>query len=86
MTVHREYRGRGFGCEALRFILDLASRRGLSEANLEVRYSNTRAQNLYHSLGFRQIGIRPKYYSGTGEDALLMVKNLGAGPEQNPSA
>ncbi len=38
---------------------------------LEVRVSNEVAQNLYRSLGFKEIGQRSRYYSD-GEDALVM--------------
>lgn len=86
VTVRSECRGRGFGREEMLFILDLAERRGLTEANLEVRASNIRAQNLYRSMGFHQIGVRRKYYSGTGEDALIMIRPLGAAAEENPPA
>lgn len=40
---------------------------------LEVRVSNTGANNLYQKLGFRKVGIRKGYYSDTGEDANLMI-------------
>ena len=43
---------------------------------LEVRLSNEIGINLYKSLGFIKGTIRKKYYSN-GEDALLMVLDLG---------
>jgi ribosomal-protein-alanine N-acetyltransferase len=39
---------------------------------LEVRVSNTIAQNLYRKYGFREAGIRKRYYSDNHEDALIM--------------
>ena len=39
---------------------------------LEVRISNTVAQNLYASLGFEVAGRRKRYYMDTGEDGLIM--------------
>ena len=39
---------------------------------LEVRKSNSGARALYESLGFLPAGIRPRYYSDNGEDALVM--------------
>jgi ribosomal-protein-alanine N-acetyltransferase len=39
---------------------------------LEVRLSNTAAQELYRRYGFAPSGIRPNYYSDTNEDALIM--------------
>ncbi len=42
---------------------------------LEVRASNTAAIALYESLGFRQVGRRPKYYQHPPEDALILRKD-----------
>lgn len=39
---------------------------------LEVRASNTAAQELYSRFGFLQAGVRTAYYPDNGEDALLM--------------
>ncbi len=39
---------------------------------LEVRASNTVAQNLYHKYTFKEMGVRRRYYSDNGEDALVM--------------
>ena len=39
---------------------------------LEVRVSNREAIAMYERLGFRQAGVRPRYYQDNGEDALIM--------------
>jgi ribosomal-protein-alanine N-acetyltransferase len=39
---------------------------------LEVRTSNSGAIALYERFGFRSAGTRRRYYSDTGEDALIM--------------
>jgi ribosomal-protein-alanine N-acetyltransferase len=39
---------------------------------LEVRTSNAGAITLYERFGFRSAGTRRRYYSDTGEDALIM--------------
>ena len=39
---------------------------------LEVRVSNTVAQNLYKKYTFKEMGVRRRYYSDDGEDALVM--------------
>lgn len=41
---------------------------------LEVRESNTPAINLYSSLGFVEVGKRPRFYREPTEDAILMTK------------
>jgi ribosomal-protein-alanine N-acetyltransferase len=43
------------------------------QATLEVRLSNMPARRLYEKYGFRPVGIRPRYYSDNGEDALIMT-------------
>ncbi len=39
---------------------------------LEVRQSNMAARKLYHSLGFETVAVRPDYYSGPVESAIVM--------------
>ncbi len=53
-------------------------RAGLRLVTLEVRAGNAGAQNFYLRLGFREDGIRPGYYPDTGEDALIMTRELGS--------
>jgi ribosomal-protein-alanine N-acetyltransferase len=38
-----------------------------------VRKGNLAAQALYTKFGFKITGIRPRYYSNNGEDALMMT-------------
>lgn len=45
---------------------------GANQLTLEVRMSNTGAQDLYRSLGFVPAGARKAYYADNGEDALVM--------------
>jgi len=45
---------------------------------LEVRASNTAAQEFYRRFFFRAIGIRKGYYSDNREDALLMALDLAS--------
>lgn len=42
------------------------------DITLEVRASNTPAQNLYKKFNFKKEGIRKGYYSDNGEDAIIM--------------
>ena len=41
---------------------------------LEVASNNIPAQKLYESMGFKTVGLRPKYYDGV--DAILMSKDI----------
>ncbi|HEX5241497.1 MAG TPA: ribosomal protein S18-alanine N-acetyltransferase [Candidatus Limnocylindrales bacterium] len=72
-AVHPAWRRRGIGERLLLAALDLAVERGAREATLEVRLSNVAARRLYEKYGFRPVGIRPRYYSDDGEDALIMT-------------
>ena len=50
--------------------------KGVVSLTLEVRASNDAAAALYEKLGFRQIGLRPKYYYHPTEDARILRKDL----------
>jgi ribosomal-protein-alanine N-acetyltransferase len=56
-------------------------RRGCVAMTLEVRMSNTAAQELYRKFGFVSAGVRRNYYSEIGEDALIMWLYELASPE-----
>ena len=69
----------GIGRRLLEFCLHDAASRGIEYATLEVRVSNDRAIKLYETFGFRPVAMRRGYYSDTGEDALVMMREFGAG-------
>ena len=75
VALRPECRGRGWGTLLMEALLDLARQRGASCMTLEVRPSNIVALALYESFGFVRKGIRPGYYSDTGEDALIMWRD-----------
>ena len=78
-AVHPDWRRRRIGERLLLALLDLAVDRRAREATLEVRLSNLAARRLYEKYGFRPVGIRPRYYSDDGEDALIMTtEDLGS--------
>jgi hypothetical protein len=54
---------------------------GAEQLTLEVRMSNTGAQDLYRRFGFVPGGARKAYYSDNGEDALVMWAHDIATPE-----
>jgi ribosomal-protein-alanine N-acetyltransferase len=72
-AVDPGWRRRGVGEQLLLALLDIAVARRAREATLEVRLSNVPARRLYEKYGFRPVGIRPRYYSDNGEDALIMT-------------
>jgi ribosomal-protein-alanine N-acetyltransferase len=72
-AVDPRWRRRGVGERLLLGLIDIALARRAREATLEVRLSNVPARRLYEKFGFRPVGIRPRYYSDNGEDALIMT-------------
>ena len=85
IAVHPDRRGLGYGERVTRAMIQLAADSGMNWMTLEVRRSNVAAQNLYHKLGFIDVGYRPKY-SENSEDALIMfLEHLPEGnPENDP--
>nr|WP_221262470.1 ribosomal protein S18-alanine N-acetyltransferase [Rhodanobacter sp. ANJX3] len=80
ICIAPDYRGQGLGRHLLRRLLDIARWNGAERVFLEVRPSNPLAKSLYESLGFKEIGRRPRYYPAKNgrEDAIVMVLELGA--------
>ena len=72
VAVRRAFRGRGLGKVLMLAMMGLARDLGARMVTLEVRKSNAIAIKMYEELGFRQKGVRPRYYTDNGEDALIM--------------
>jgi ribosomal-protein-alanine N-acetyltransferase len=72
VAVHPDFRKQGHASALARHILDVARQQKARVVSLEVRASNLPARSLYRKLGFREVGMRPKYYADNGEDAVLM--------------
>lgn len=82
IAVRPDKRGLGYGRGVVNALIQLAADSGMSFLTLECRRSNIVAQNLYHSVGFIDVGFRKRYYADNNEDALVMV--LTQLPEGNP--
>ena len=84
LAVHPRRRRQGIGTRLLTFGVNYCRRQGVQQMTLEVRRSNLRAISLYRNFQFQPRGIRRKYYTDSGEDAILMgldlekEKSLGA--------
>lgn len=72
-AVLPEWRRRGIGGRLMVALMDLALRLKARVMTLEVRLSNRPARDLYAHFGFKPVGVRPRYYSDNGEDALIMT-------------
>ncbi len=75
LCVGPDYRSRGLGRHLLGRLLDVARWNRVERVFLEVRPSNLLAKALYESVGFKQIGVRPRYYPARNgrEDAIVMM-------------
>ncbi|MEJ2765508.1 ribosomal protein S18-alanine N-acetyltransferase [Photobacterium sp. MCCC 1A19761] len=75
IAVAPECQGKGYGKILLDGFIDRLTELGAEEIWLEVRASNSRAYQLYESVGFNEINRRYGYYpTATGrEDALIMT-------------
>ncbi|MEA1965230.1 MAG: ribosomal protein S18-alanine N-acetyltransferase [Candidatus Aerophobetes bacterium] len=74
LAIHPDFRKRGMGTKLLKYTLQDAQVRGLTEVTLEARSSNTAAHHLYEKFGFKKAAIRPRYY--IDEDALIYWKKI----------
>jgi ribosomal-protein-alanine N-acetyltransferase len=72
-AVRPDHRRAGVGGRLMLDLMELSVHLGARVATLEVRLSNEPARLLYGRFGFRPVGVRPRYYSDNGEDALIMT-------------
>ena len=86
VAVAPEECGQGHGRRVMLRLLDLARWHRVQRLFLEVRPSNERAIQLYHHLGFNEIGRRPNYYPARRgrEDAIVMALEML--PDEPPAA
>lgn len=76
LAVHQDYRRQGVATVLLRDILSELKRKGSVFVYLEVRASNTGAQDFYRRFGFTIESRRKRYYADPDEDALLMMARI----------
>lgn len=76
VAVHSDYRGKKIGDKLVKEMVELCKENNIIAMTLEVRASNTVAQNLYRKYGFKMGGIRKEYYSDNKEDAIIMWNQL----------
>ena len=72
IAVQQDHRRKGIGDLLILSVIDLAEEHGAQCITLEVRESNLAARAMYRKYGFAGVGLRCRYYSETGEDAVLM--------------
>lgn len=72
IAVNSSYRKQGIASNLLSKLLEVSKEYNCNDITLEVRASNIPAKNLYKKFNFKEEGIRKKYYSDNGEDAIIM--------------
>lgn len=77
LAVHPQHRGQRIGTRLLGFGVEFCRKQGVQLITLEVRRSNYKAISLYRNFQFQPQGIRRRYYTDSGEDAIIMGLNLG---------
>ncbi|GAA3645086.1 ribosomal protein S18-alanine N-acetyltransferase [Asaccharospora irregularis] len=76
VAVHKDYRGQKIGDKLIKSLVELCRKNSILAMTLEVRSSNTIAQNLYKKYGFKMVGVRKEYYSDNKEDAIIMWNQI----------
>ena len=72
LAAHESYRRRGVAELLLTAAIELALEHEAQLVTLEVRESNLAARTLYEKYGFAKVGLRHRYYTETGENAVIM--------------
>ncbi len=78
ICIEPDFQKKGLGRYLLRHILKKSTQTDVDMVLLEVRRSNTAAQQLYKSEGFHELGVRKAYYPADNgrEDAIILAKYL----------
>ena len=72
IAVDKDHQGKGIGKKLIQYVIDNTK---ADKLMLEVKVNNESAINLYKSMGFNQIHIRPNYYEGN-IDAIIMERSI----------
>lgn len=77
IAVTEELQRQGVARALLQRLENVCKEKGLTRILLDVRESNEAARALYESAGFREDGIRQRFYEDPQEDAILMSRKIG---------
>lgn len=72
IAVHPDFRNIKIGSALVEGLISNLNEWKLNSITLEVRKSNIPAQNLYKKYGFKEEGLRKRFYSDNKEDAIIM--------------
>jgi [ribosomal protein S18]-alanine N-acetyltransferase len=73
IAVRHSHQHQGIGEMLLIAIIKLSLQMKAQVVTLEVRASNHSAQALYAKYGFKNVGVRRRYYTDNSEDAVVMT-------------
>lgn len=76
IAIHPGHRRKGYAELLINDCINHFNNRDIRLILLEVRVNNIAAIKLYEKLGFKEVLVRKKYYSDTGEDAKIMIFDL----------
>ncbi len=76
VATHQQHRRLGLGRLVMDAVVAFGREHRCRLATLELRRSNAAALGLYQSIGFRTVGLRPRYYQDNHEDAVVMILDL----------
>lgn len=72
VAVAIQFRNQHIAANMLDFAMSLCREKKINNFTLEVRAGNAPAIHLYEKIGFRNYGVRKKYYKNPDEDAVIM--------------
>jgi ribosomal-protein-alanine N-acetyltransferase len=75
LAVHADFRRKGIAKAFLKGVVEAGLQMGCDRIFLDVRESNKEALRLYSLFGFKEIGLRERYYKD-GENAIVMSTKL----------
>ncbi len=78
IAIDQKFRHQGIGQALLNYTGEVCQEKGVCKILLEVRESNVEARRFYVNYGFKEDGIRKKFYDNPKEDAVLMSKEIGS--------
>jgi ribosomal-protein-alanine N-acetyltransferase len=78
ICIDPDFQGKGLGRYLLRHLIKKSKQTDVDMVLLEVRRSNSNAQQLYLSEGFHELGVRKAYYPADNgrEDAIILAKYI----------
>ncbi|MEQ1618145.1 MAG: ribosomal protein S18-alanine N-acetyltransferase [Terricaulis sp.] len=76
LAVRTIARRKGLGAALVAAAIEVAWGSGAGNLHLEAAEDNMPALALYEKLGFAPVGVRPKYYSDGGANAVVMRRTL----------